>query len=369
MKKLGEILIERGVLALSELHTALEACRRSGGRLGTQLLKFGFVDEPALLRALAEQYGVRAVSSAALRKAPVEVLSLIPPPLARRLRAVPFERLPIHLKVAIINPRDPATLEEIGEMTGLEVLPFIATEAAVLEAIGRIEAEPQEAAPSAAAADAGSDWDRLWQPPRARPQQLLEVRRPRREHQPAGREIATFPGLAPVRAESALEADHPIDEATFRSRLASADHRDEIARLTLRYTAGFFNRVCLFVVHRGSVLGWTGRGHGIVVDDLQSFSVPLDQESLFSDFRSGAGYHLGPIPDERANQALLRALGEPKPLSALLLPIRIRDRAVGFLLADNPNEPVVAHVEHLVSVLAAVGLAIEVLILRKKISG
>jgi hypothetical protein len=160
-----------------------------------------------------------------------------------------------------------------------------------------------------------------------------------------------------------------IDEATFRGQLASAIHRDEVARLTLRYTAGFFNRVCLFVVHRGSVLGWTGRGHGIVVDDLQSFSVPLDQESLFSDFRSGAGYHLGPIPDERANQALLHVLGEPKPLSALLLPICVRDRAVAFLLADNPNEQVVAPVEHLVSVLAAVGLAIEVLILRKKISG
>ena len=46
MKRLGEILLERGAIAITELHTCLEACHHSGGRLGTQLLKFGFVDEP-----------------------------------------------------------------------------------------------------------------------------------------------------------------------------------------------------------------------------------------------------------------------------------------------------------------------------------
>ncbi len=368
MKRLGEILIERGVLALSELHTGLEACRRSGGRLGTQLLRFGFVDEPALLRALAEQYGVRAVASAVLRRAPMEVLSLLPPARARRLRAVPFERLPIHLKVAMINPRDAVAVEEISELTGLEALPFVATEAAVLEAIARLESVSLEAG-SAEVTEVRGDWDALWHPPRARPHQLLGAWRPRLEQPPAGREVATFPGLASVDGEAAVEADHPIDEATLRSQLASAAHRDEVARLTLRYAAGYFARACLFVVHRGSVLGWTGRGHAVVVDDLQSYRVPLDEKSLFHELRSGAGHHLGPIPDDPPNHGLLRVLGDPKPLSVLLLPIRVRDRAVAFLLADNPNEHVVAPVEELSSAIAAVGLAIEILILRKKITG
>lgn len=368
MKKLGEILIERGVLALSELHTGLEACRRNGGRLGTQLLRFGFVDEPALLRALTEQYGVRAVASVVLRKAPMEVLSLLPPARARRLRAVPFERLPIHLKVAMINPGDAVAVEEISELTGLEALPFVATEAAVLEVIARLESVSLEAGP-APVAEVRCDWDALWHPPRARPHQLLGAWRPRTEYPPVGRATATFPGLAPVYGEVAAEADHPIDEATLRSQLASVAHRDEVARLTLRYAAGFFTRACLFVVHRGSVLGWSGSGHGVVVDDLQSYRAPLDEKSLFHGLRSGIGYHLGPIPDDPANLGLLRVLGDPKPLSVLLMPIRVRDRAVAFLLADNPNEHVVAPVDELSTAIAAVGLAIEVLILRKKITG
>ena len=370
MKRLGEILIERGVLALSELHTGLEACRRGGGRLGTQLLKFGFVDEADLLRALAEQYGVRAVASAALRKAAIEVLSLVPPARARRLRAVPFERLPHHLKLAMINPRDSVAIEEIAELTNLEVVPFVATEASVLEAIARLESDRVEAPGDVAPAETPGDWDALWQPPRARPQQLLTLPRPRVEPaSPASREIATFPGLASVHGEAAVEADHPIDEATLRGRLASVTHRDEIASLVLRYAAGFFSRAYLFVVHRGAVIGWAGRGHGVVVDDLQSFTVPLEEESLFHEFTSATGYHLGSIPDNEANQGLLRVLGDPAPLSALLLPIRVRERAVAYLLADNPDEQVVVPVEPIASALAAVGLAIEVLILRKKITG
>jgi hypothetical protein len=369
MKRLGEILIERGVLALSELHTGLEACRRSGGRLGTQLLEFGFVDESDLLRALAEQYGVRAVASAALRKAAIEVLSLVPAARARRLRAVPFERLPHHLKVAMINPRDSVAVEEIAELTRLDVVPFVATEAAVLEAIARLEGPPTEVAGAAAPVESLGDWEALWQAPRARPQQLLAPRRPQVEAAPRNREIATFPGLASVHGQAAAEADHPIDEATLRARLASVTHRDEIASLALRYAAGFFSRACLFVVHRGAVIGWPGRGHGVVVDDLQSFTVPLEDESLFREFKSGTGYHLGPIPDNEANQGLLRVLGDPAPVSALLLPIRVRERAVAYLLADNPDEQVVVPVEPIASALAAVGLAIEILILRKKITG
>ena len=61
MQRLGEILIERGVLSLTELHTALETCHRTGGRLGTQLLEFGYVEEGMLLEALSKQLGVPGV--------------------------------------------------------------------------------------------------------------------------------------------------------------------------------------------------------------------------------------------------------------------------------------------------------------------
>ena len=71
MRRLGELLLEKGAIAIAELHTALEACHRTGGRLGTQLLRFGFVDERALLEALSEQHGVPSVPESVLLKASV----------------------------------------------------------------------------------------------------------------------------------------------------------------------------------------------------------------------------------------------------------------------------------------------------------
>ena len=370
MKRLGEILLDRGTLAVAELHTGLEACNRSGGRLGTELLKFGFVDEHQLLDALSEQYGVKSVSAAVLRRAPQEVLSLIPAIHARRLQAVSFQRNDRNLSVAMTNPRDMVGIEELIEITGLQVHPYVATETSIAEAIGQLDGGVDNRRPEPQADTLTSDWDGLWKPPRITPAQFLGTRRSAPARPPRPVKVATFPGLAPVDGQRQLEAEQELDEKTYRQLMAEAEHRDVIGRLVVRYAAGFFGRLCLFAVHRGSVVGWMARGHGVVVDDVQSFSIPIETETLFHEFRFGAGYHLGPIPDDPDNEPLVRMLGDPPPLGVLLLPIRIKDRAVAFVLGDNPNEEaVVVPVDEVAAAVGAAGVALEILILKKKITG
>ncbi len=373
MKRLGEILLDWGVIAVSELHTGLEACRRSGGRLGTQLLKFGFVDENSLLEALSEQYGVPAVSGRVLERAPLEVRSMIPPRVARRLQAVPFARTPEGLRVAMTNPRDPASIEEISEVTGCSIERFVSSESAILAVISESDhdfvevvtrGEPE---PRAEPVMAAFDWEQLWTPPQPQPERLLRITRRR----PAPLDnvlVATFPGLAPVAEEAGREADHEIDEVTFRRRLAEVEHRDEVGRLLLRYAAHYFGRLCLFAVHRGVVVGWMARGHGVAVDDVQSFELPLDRPALFSESLHGSDRYIGPIPIGRDNDALVRVMGEPRPAAVLLLPIRVKDHTVAFLIGDTPGEDTVAvPVEELVAAARKAGAALEVLIIRKKI--
>lgn len=370
MKRLGEILLDRGTLAIAELHTGLEACHRTGGRLGTELLKFGFVDEHQLLDALVEQYGVKSVSATVLQRAPQEVLSLIPTIHARRLQAVAFHKEQRNLRVAMTNPRDVAGIEELIEITGLQVQPFVATEASIAEAIDRLDGGFDNTESNARTETSTSEWDGLWIPPRITPAQLLTTRRSAPSRPPRSVKVATFPGLAPVEDQRQLEAEQELDEQTYRELLAEAEHRDVIGRLVVRYAAGFFGRLCLFAVHRGAVVGWMARGHGVVVDDVQSFSIPIETETLFHEFRYGAGYHLGPIPDDPDNEPLVRMLGDPPPLGVLLLPIRIKERAVAFILGDNPNEEAVTvPVDEVAAAVSAAGIALEVLILKKKITG
>jgi hypothetical protein len=372
MKRLGEILIDWGAIAVSELHTGLEACRRSGGRLGTQLLKFGFVNEQTLLDALAEQYGVPSVTSRMLSKAPKDLRTSLPPALARRLQALPFGRTGTAVRVAMANPRDPAKVEEISQIVGSAVEPYVATENAILAAIaelGReIVADERASAPKETTTEPlAADWEQLWSPPRLEPGQLL--RATGRRTLPEGQlSVATFPGLSPVVEGESFEPDREIDSDTFRRRLAEVRHRDEVGSLLLRFAANYFGRVCLFAVYRGVVIGWMARGHGVAVDDIQSFSTPLDTPSLFRDLSTGSDRYIGSIPTGAENDNLMRVMGDPKPAAVLMLPIRVKDHTVAYLLGDNLAEETVAvPADDLVNAAQKAAAAFETLIIRKKI--
>ncbi len=143
MKRLGEILLDRGAIAIAELHTGLEACHYRGGRLGTQLLKFGFVDEHALLEALSEQLGVPPVTTTVLRRAPEPLRRLIPFNVAVRLQALVFDRKDGVLSVAMTAPRNPAAIEEVISYAGLDIKPHVATEIGIMSALREMKLEEQ----------------------------------------------------------------------------------------------------------------------------------------------------------------------------------------------------------------------------------
>ena len=108
MKKIGEILVEKGALSVSELTAGLDATRRDGGKLGTHLVRLGFVDEYLLLEALSEQFQVPSVSAQVLRRSHAKVRRLLPSAVASELLAVPFLHQGEHLKVgSCVFPRIP----------------------------------------------------------------------------------------------------------------------------------------------------------------------------------------------------------------------------------------------------------------------
>ncbi len=210
MQRLGEILIEKGVLSLTELHTALETCHRTGGRLGTQLLEFGYVEERMLLEALSKQLKVPSVVKVKLLHSPLEVRKLLPPAIGRRLLAVPFDSTTGGIKVAMTNPNDRAAIDEIFTILKERVLPHVATETAVLAALGGAENDDADWSPgiepSVVKARRSGDvegWSRLWEPPRFRPTSLFKsssAKRSRLENVL----LASFPDLIPVTSKQAV---------------------------------------------------------------------------------------------------------------------------------------------------------------------
>jgi hypothetical protein len=369
MKRLGEILIDRGALAISELHTGLEACHYRGGRLGTQLLKFGFVDEHALLEALSEQLGVPPVTSVVLRRAPDPLRRMIPLDAALRLQAMVFDRRDGVLSVAMTSPRNPAAIEEVISYAGLDIKPHVATEVGIMAALQDLKVEERvEQTPSAPPGfddgDVSDQWQMLWTPPALGALDLLHPRTAAaRDEIPMA---ATFPGLAPVPTSASGETMGPLDDAAFSALLREARHRDEVGGLLLRRISRVVQRCYLLAIHSGKTVGWLAHGPGVVLDDVESFSAASDERSALDTIAQGESFY-GRLPEGVINQLLIEMLGDPAPEEIAIIPLAIKDRVVAFLVGDAPGSKITR--EHLDEVAAAAkkaGVALEILVLKKK---
>lgn len=367
MKRLGEILLERGAIAIAELHTGLEACHHSGGRLGTQLLRFGFVDEHALLEALSEQLSVPSVSSATLKRAPEALRKIIPVDLARRLQVMVFVRKGSSFGVAMTNPRNPAVTEEIVSYVGLDMTPYVATEAGILSALADIDGggEPAADQPAQGFIDPNNEWSTLWSPPRLRASTFIRRRRRRPHDHPTM--AASFPGLTPIPDGSSGADTAPIDAGIYHALLRDAEHRDEIGTLLLRRVSSVLERCYLLALHSGRLVGWLGRGPGVVLDDVQSLTAPADAPSILAKVDSRESY-CGPMPTGPVDSLLLEAFGDPAPSEVVILPLMVKNRVVGYLFGETPANGLSPELlRELQAALAKAGLAIEILIMKRKI--
>jgi hypothetical protein len=369
VKRLGEILLERGAIAVAELHTGLEACHYSGGRLGTQLLKFGFVDEHALLEALSEQLGVPWVSSSVLRRASDSLKRLIPLQVARRVQVIVFEKKGGRTSVAMTTPRNPAAIEEVVSYLGLDITPHVATEVGILAALAEIKADD---AIASAAADpskgfdvVSDEWQHLWTPPKLRSSDLLRI--PQRGPDMTAPMASTYPGLSPVPGNGRLGAGDPLDDELFRQLLGEVAHRDDVGDLLLRRVASILDRCCLLAVHSGKVVGWLAKGAGVVLDDVQSFSFLQDAPSVVS-LAAGMEGYWGPIPAGEVNDSIKRILGDPVPSRIAVVPVQVKNRVVAYLVGDAPSSVVSEpDRQQLVKAVQRAGMAFEILIMKKKV--
>ncbi|MBC7082189.1 MAG: Flp pilus assembly complex ATPase component TadA [Firmicutes bacterium] len=133
-RKLGEILIDAGVLTQEDLDKALAVQKERGGRLGSVLVSLGLIDEDIMLTALETQLGIPRVELARYIINP-EVARLLPEAFVRSHKVFPIERVGDRITLAMADPLDVFAIDDVRISTGLEVDPVIASEAEIEAAI------------------------------------------------------------------------------------------------------------------------------------------------------------------------------------------------------------------------------------------
>jgi len=135
IKRIGNLLVEAGIISVKTLERFLELQKGSGKRLGALLRELGIVTEAEVLEALARQCNLRTVRNFADRSFPKELLDLIPARLALEKIIFPLKQYRDMLAVATLDPFDRATYRILEEKTGMKIHLVLATRDDIITAI------------------------------------------------------------------------------------------------------------------------------------------------------------------------------------------------------------------------------------------
>lgn len=132
--RLGDLLVGNGTITEEQLHQALALQKQNGKRLGDVLRDAHIITETQVIEALMAQLGLEFIDLNAW-DIPSEMAQLLPKSIARKHRVVPVRATRTELYLGMSDPLNFAAIEEVSAATRRQVIPMIATEAALDRAL------------------------------------------------------------------------------------------------------------------------------------------------------------------------------------------------------------------------------------------
>jgi type IV pilus assembly protein PilB len=148
--RIGELLLKEKRITPEQLQDALNYQRTTGGKLGANLVKLGFVKDEDITALLSKQYGVPSIALNQFEIDPA-VIKLVPAETARKYQIVPLSRAGATLTIAMTDPTNVFAMDDVKFMTGYNVEPVVASEIALLDSIDKYYGVAAQAAAKAAA--------------------------------------------------------------------------------------------------------------------------------------------------------------------------------------------------------------------------
>jgi len=137
LSRLGDRLVSEKLISPDQLQRALAEQKGSADKLGTILVRLQFITEDSLVSFLSKQYAMPAITVAQVDPDP-DVLKLVPEQIAKKHSVLPIKRIGNVLTLAMADPTNVFALDDVGFMTGLQIQPVVASEAAIRKAFERL---------------------------------------------------------------------------------------------------------------------------------------------------------------------------------------------------------------------------------------
>ena len=135
--RIGDVLVETGIITEEQLQTALQRQKGSGRKLGETLVDEGFVTEDQIAHALSEQLHMDLIDLQNVNISQ-DILGLVSPSVLKKNKVLPFEYAKDNanvLRVAMADPMDMFAMDDITIITNLQVEPVVSTPRSIMLAL------------------------------------------------------------------------------------------------------------------------------------------------------------------------------------------------------------------------------------------
>jgi type IV pilus assembly protein PilB len=139
--KLGDLLVSENLISPMQLKEAMEAQRRTSGRLSQCLVKLGYINDEDIAKILSRRYGVPSINLSYF-EIDSAIIHLLSTGTAQKYQVLPISRIGSVLTIAMLDPTDVAAIDDIKFMTGFNIEPVVASETALAEAIEKYYGTP-----------------------------------------------------------------------------------------------------------------------------------------------------------------------------------------------------------------------------------
>ncbi len=350
-----------GMLTESQLEKALKAQLIFGGHLGTSLIEMGFVDEETLGTVLSKTSGVPYAPPELFESIPEATISSVPAKVAEEYQVVPLKVADQAVHVALIDPRDLRALDEVSFAIGRRIVPWIAPEVRIFQALERyygLGRLPRYITLGNYLDGAGDRKPRAagQAPPRLDDKAVQRISDALETPEPVA------PGVGAPR-----EPNSEITLSELAERYCRADSHDDLAVAALEFGVGRAGRMLLLHVRADRASVWHERGLSLKAAARGLLSFQVTSEPLFG-LLMGDDHFRGDLPPREEILSFYRKLGVAAPLELLLIPIRVNNLLVAFVLADGgPGGRIQGDGEEFLRAFRLFGMSLGLAALRKKI--
>ena len=368
--KIGDMLIKAGIITMPQLDEALKQQVAYGGKLGTNLIEMGYIDEEALAFFLGEKLGVPYVHPSQFDNVPQEAIDLISKDLVEKHKIFPVEVRKNVLNLVMTDPTDLALIDEISFMTNMQIRPVVAPEIRLIFAFEKyygIEKDLRyislnnttHVSPTTETLEAT-----------ARDMKDLAIALETEEDEILGgldfitieEEIEPdVEGAHPVPIEEEVIRKYTVDEISMD--MARSEDREEVAQHMIDYINQKFSTAAVFVLRDKYAVGWKASGPSAFVETVTKIKLAISDHMPFKRVHDTKQCYLGSCRNSPVNKTNSNSDTD----SELIMPIIMGDDVVSFLYVCGAEKAMKEALFEYNCIATKASLAFEMLVIKNKI--